>query len=295
MITTDTLIKEGDLVIISSGYGHLHPTLIKSGGQISIKDGLVRHRDVISKPFGSKLDVRMGPKLVPVHLLRPTPEMWTLSLPHRTQIIFTIDIAAILFHLDVKPGWHVLEAGTGSGSLTHSFARAVYPTGKVVTCEFHQGRYEEAQKEFQDHKLLGSVVESRIGDISAPSTLDGLADQSFDSIFLDVPKPWTFFENKQDRVLRGGGMFCGFSPCIEQTEKTATILRESGQYIDVKIIECIGRKYDIVHTTARQQKRVRDDDGTAPPPQPPQHYLKPQDGGLGHSAFLTFARKLVKI
>lgn len=44
-------------------------------------------------------------------------------------------------------------AGTGSGSLTHSLARAVAPTGHVYTFDFHALRAQEAAAEFKKHGL----------------------------------------------------------------------------------------------------------------------------------------------
>jgi len=38
-------------------------------------------------------------------------ELWTLALPHRTQILYMADISLILFELDIKPGSIVIEAG----------------------------------------------------------------------------------------------------------------------------------------------------------------------------------------
>ena len=63
------------------------------------------------------------------YVLYPTPELWTKTLPHRTQIIYATDISLVLLQLELKPGSIVIESGTGSGSLSHSFLRTIAPTG----------------------------------------------------------------------------------------------------------------------------------------------------------------------
>lgn len=44
-------------------------------------------------------------------MLRPTPELWTMALPHRTQILYLADIAFITSWLGIKRGSRVIEAG----------------------------------------------------------------------------------------------------------------------------------------------------------------------------------------
>jgi len=69
----------------------------------------------------------------------------TLALPHRTQILYLPDIAFITSYLNVIPGSSVIEAGTGSGSFSHSLVRTVGGTGKVHSFEYHEERFEKAR------------------------------------------------------------------------------------------------------------------------------------------------------
>lgn len=55
--------------------------------------------------------------------------------------------------LEVKPGSIVVESGTGSGSLSHAFLRAVKTTGHLHTFDFHEQRCDIAREEFQKHGL----------------------------------------------------------------------------------------------------------------------------------------------
>jgi tRNA (adenine57-N1/adenine58-N1)-methyltransferase len=79
-------------------------------------------------------------------------------LRHRTQILYVADISLVVANLALTPGKTVLESGTGSGSLTHSLARAVAPHGHVYTFDFHQLRADEARAEFDRHGLTGLVT-----------------------------------------------------------------------------------------------------------------------------------------
>lgn len=121
------------------------------------------------------------------HVLQPTPELWTQTLPHRTQIIYTPDISMILHQLEVRPGAVVVESGTGSGSLSHYFLRALKPTGQLHTFDFHEARADQAREEFRRHGLSDfvTVYHRDVCNLGFTDDLDGKAD----AVFLDLPAP----------------------------------------------------------------------------------------------------------
>ncbi|KAI9789513.1 MAG: tRNA (adenine-N(1)-)-methyltransferase catalytic subunit trm61 [Candelina submexicana] len=160
-----------------------------------------------------------------IHMLPPTPELWTTSLPHRTQVVYTPDYSYILHRLRARPGGVVIEAGAGSGSFTHAAARAVfngYPQverlthdgqrskkrrlGKVWSYEFHEQRVQKLKTEISDHGLNGIVhithqdvceigfIQSHAKDKVQPD-LDNEGEVTADTpqadaVFLDLPAPW---------------------------------------------------------------------------------------------------------
>ncbi|KAK6404892.1 tRNA (adenine-N(1)-)-methyltransferase catalytic subunit trm61, partial [Oleoguttula sp. CCFEE 5521] len=172
------------------------------------------------------------------HLIQPTPESWTSSLDHRTQVVYTPDYSYVLQRLRVKPGDTIIEAGAGSGSFTHAAARAVfngYPPdvqsaggkyGRVCSFEYHAPRVETLKQEITDHGLDG-VVTLTHRDVYNQGFL--LADDSSpraSAIFLDLPAPWKALEHITRESLTTPlnpdtiAHICTFSPCVEQVQAT---------------------------------------------------------------------------
>lgn len=135
-------ICDGDLVIVYERYDVMKAVEVCDGLELQNRFGVFKHYDWIGKPFGSKV---LSSKGGFVYLLAPTPELWTLVLSHRTQILYIADISFVISYLEIIPGCVVLESGTGSGSLTTSLARAVSPAGHVYTFDFHEQRAASAR------------------------------------------------------------------------------------------------------------------------------------------------------
>ncbi|EFJ49926.1 hypothetical protein VOLCADRAFT_109017 [Volvox carteri f. nagariensis] len=240
--TSSSSIKEGDCVIVYEGMNSMKAVYVSTKGRYDNRFGTFKHESWIGKPFGSKVTSSNKGASGWVLLLRPTPELWTQVLRHRTQILYLADISMVVTHLDLKPGSVVLESGTGSGSLTHSLVRAVAPTGHVHTFEFHAGRAEDAAAEFKQHGLSGlvTVTQRNIEELGFPDTLHGAAD----GVFLDLPAPHKVVPSAA-ACLRPNGRFCAFSPCIEQVQRTAEALSSSG-FTDLITYECLLRECEDV-------------------------------------------------
>lgn len=158
-----TKVQEGDTVILYLTVHQVYAinaepkTLSKKG--VSIDNifqtpfGALKCGDLIGKEYGSKVQLSKGWG----YILQPTPELWTLTLPHRTQIIYTPDASMIVLQLELSPGSVVVESGTGSGSLSHALIRAVKPHGHLYTFDFHENRVFIATNEFRKHGLSDYV------------------------------------------------------------------------------------------------------------------------------------------
>lgn len=199
-----------------------------------------------------------------VHILQPTPEGWTSSLDHRTQVVYTPDYSYILQRLRVRPGSRIIEAGAGSGSFTHAAVRAVfngYPEsmrevlnekrklGTVYSFEYHEPRVQTLRQELQDHGIDGVVHLTHRDVCNEGFTLSDGASPEADAIFLDLPAPWQAVKHltrssssplNPDAAVH----ICTFSPCIEQVMATVTELRKSG-WTDISMSEVQHRRIDV--------------------------------------------------
>ncbi|KAL4939141.1 tRNA methyltransferase complex GCD14 subunit-domain-containing protein, partial [Aspergillus oleicola] len=210
-----------------------------------------------------------------LHILCPTPELWTASLPHRTQVVYTPDYSYVLHRLGVHPGSTLIEAGAGSGSFTHAAARAVfngYPSsspeepapkrrrrlGKVCSFEFHAQRAEKIRDEVSEHGLDGLVHVTHRDVYSDGFLLNDSTDTpktspKANAIFLDLPAPWLALKHLVRNPANGAESpldsntsvhLCTFSPCMEQVQRTISAMRQNG-WLHISMVELQHKRIDV--------------------------------------------------
>ncbi|RAK80989.1 tRNA 1-methyladenosine methyltransferase subunit GCD14 [Aspergillus fijiensis CBS 313.89] len=221
-----------------------------------------------------------------LHLVYPTPELWTMSLPHRTQVVYTPDYSYILHRLRARPGSSIIEAGAGSGSFTHAAVRAVfngYPTtttaddttpppssssssstslpnkkrlGQVSSFEFHEQRVGKVRQELKEHGL-GGLVHVTHRDVYQDGFLVGDAETGTspkaNAVFLDLPAPWLALKHLVRHPASGAESpldptspvyLCTFSPCLEQVQRTVSVLRQLS-WLDISMVEVNNHRIDV--------------------------------------------------
>jgi len=170
------------------------------------------------------------------------------------------DIGLVMGHTGVKGGDRVLDAGTGTGVLAASLARA---GADVVTYE-RDPEFAEVARENMALAGVGEAVEVRAGDVT--EDLDDLAaDGVFDLLTLDTEDAPAVVERAHELLARGG-FVAVYSPFVEATSEVVRTARDAG--LDgVESLETIQREMDVGERGTR-----------------------PSTAGVGHTGYLTFGR-----
>lgn len=110
-------IEEGDVVILYLGPNNMHsleikPKIVNKKGKMvdnifQTIYGALKVFSLVGQKYGTKIQLSRGW----VYVLQPTSELWTLTVPHRTQIIYSPDISLIMYLMDLAPGSIIIETG----------------------------------------------------------------------------------------------------------------------------------------------------------------------------------------
>ena len=250
--------QPGDLALLV-GLRHKHFIFpLIPGGSFHTHRGILYHDELIDKPWGSQVFSHQGS---PFFILQPSLADLLVDLKRSTQIMYPKDIGFILTSLSVVPGQTVLEAGTGSGSMTVALAYAVGPQGRVVSYE-RRPEFQALARKNLERLGLDARVDFKLGDIA-----DGFTETNVDALFLDVPNPWDYIRQVRS-ALKPGGFFCNLVPTFNQVEKLLYSLRRE-HFAFIEVCELLMRYYK---------------------PEPTR--LRPTDRMIAHTGYLIFARRI---
>lgn len=237
---------ENDEVILFTSHDELTRVTLACGTITQCRAGKFHHDDIIGQQFGTRIFDRKDTKRSMV-VLPVSPEWRTLSIKHRTQVVYSTDLAMVHALLDCRAGSIILESGTGSGSATVSFARTVGPHGHVYTFEYHNDRFREAQREFEELGIEKTVTcfnrDVYVDGFGLIEGQGGVPEDSIEGAFLDLPQPWLAIGHA-DKVLKGHSKLVIFSPCNEQLQQSAAVLRDL-KYQDIEAFEVLCKPWGV--------------------------------------------------
>lgn len=255
---TSSKAQDGDLIQLV-GLRHKHFIFpLTAGGQFHTHRGIVNHDELIGLPWGSQVFSHMGS---PFFLLQPMLGDLLTDLPRNTQILYPKEIGFIMVTMGIGPGMRVMEAGTGSGSMTIAMAYNVGPTGQVISYEQRPEMQNLARKNLTRVGLVDRV-EFKLRDIG-----EGFDETDADAFFLDVANPYDYIPQVR-AALKPGGFFCSLIPTFNQAERLLQTLRRNN-FAFIEMCEILLRFY--------KAEPLR---------------LRPTDRMVAHTGFLIFARRI---
>lgn len=252
--------RVGDPCLLFDAKGRQYLIELVADGEFQYHRGVLRHADIIGTEEGILHEATMGSKLLAV---RPRLQDYILKMARGATVVYPKDIGAIMMAADLGPGMTVLEAGSGSGGLTMALARAVGPTGRVVSLDIREDHAARARKlirgffgHFPDH------VDLSVGDVN-----DAVATVGADRIVLDVPEPWHTVPLAAEH-LPGGGVFVCYVPTVPQMQQAVEAIKATRSFFQIESFEVMHREWVIEGRSVRPSHRM-----------------------IGHTGFLTSARK----
>ena len=242
--------EAGDRVLLIDQRGRRYMTTLATGREFHSHLGAIRHDDLIGSKEGSSVVTTSGAPLV---AFRPTLADFVLKMKRGAQVVYPKDVGLILVYADIFPGAFVLEAGTGSGSLTLALARAVGEGGRVISYEAREDHHERAVENVSAwYEGMGGKPENlelRVGDV-----FEGIRESGFDRLVLDLPEPWRAMGTTTE-ALAPGGVLCSYLPTVPQVSQTVEAMRAEGLGL-LKTYEVLLRTWNVEGQSVRPDQRM---------------------------------------
>lgn len=247
----------GELFILVSPKGKRSLRRLRQGEDIHGTHGVLDAATIAAASFGSEVVSRQG---VPFRILKPGLYDLIRGVKRQTQVLYPKDIGYICLRLGVGNGSRIIEAGSGSGSLTLALSWFSGERGHVYTYEARPEFYALCAKNLA-WAGLGRNVTQYNRDIA-----EGFDQTDADGLFLDVRTPWEYLDQALAAVKPGAGTVF-FVPTVDQIAKLLLAM-ETRPFDDIEVEEVLVRRW----------KALAD-------------RLRPEDRMIAHTGFLIFARK----
>jgi tRNA (adenine57-N1/adenine58-N1)-methyltransferase len=257
---TNHKVSENDIVaLLPLGKGDRICVRIEDKSQKISGLGVYNTAKLIGKAYGSS--VQLGKNK---YWLLPANTMDHLNtLTRKAQIIIPKDAAQIGLYGEIKPGSVVVEGGVGSGALTIFLLSLVGNTGRVISYETRSDFAKIGKSNIEKAGLVNSW------ELKLQNITEGISEENVDAVILDIPEPWSALATAY-QALRPGGALCCYVPTMNQVEKMVTLVR-SGGFVDIHTYETLQRELEVGSGGTR-----------------------PAFDMLGHTGYITFARKVLK-
>lgn len=244
-------LQPGEKVLLIDSRDRRYLVTLATGKQFHSHAGVVEHDALIGRPEGSTVRSSGGAKLT---AFRPTLAEFVLKMKRGAQVVYPKDVALILVYADVFPGATVLEAGSGSASLTLALARAVGDSGRVISYELRDDHHAQAVANVAAwYEGLGAKPENlelRVGDVFSDVEEDLRADR----LVLDLPEPWHAVGTTTER-LKPGGIMCCYLPTIPQVSQLVETMRRGG-FGRIETMESLVRTWNVDGQSVRPDHRM---------------------------------------
>lgn len=262
-MATGAPFRDGEVCLLNDAKGRQFLITLQRASTFQTDRGSLDHDWIIGLPEGSMISTNRG---APMVALRPRLADYVLRMKRGAAVMYPKDTGALITWADIAPGCFVVEAGTGSGSLTLALSRAVGERGTVVSVERREDHAKHARRLIE--AFAGTVptnIDLRVADVETV-----IEQTKPDRIILDLPEPWHSIEPASE-TLAGGGVLASYLPTVPQVQNLRETLADAAIFTEVETFEVLMRTWTVDGRSVRPNHRM-----------------------VGHTGFITVARKRLR-
>ncbi len=251
------MIEKGDKLLLIDEKGRKYIREVKNE-EFHTDLGVIELGNAIGKEPGDIITSHLEKEF---KLISPTIKDFSQNSKRGPQIIHRKDIGMILTYSGISPDDKIVEGGGGSGHLTMHLANILDKKGNIFTYEVREDFFEISKNNLKKSGLWNKVK------LKNKDIYEGIEEENLDKVILDLPSPEKVVNSAQ-KSLKSGGYLISYSPCMEQVKRFKLALNKE-EFQDIESIENLVREIQVNDKCTRPNTRM-----------------------LGHTGYLTFARKI---